>query len=145
MTAKVKTSLFAAVFFFIATGVSAQSIYTEVDVDGHRTFTDLRSTTPPPETATAPALDVTNAPARISTISSRRAATINASEAARRLGQAQLKRKQGAEPLPGEQAKGSGARALNHRYWQRQEKLRLVVEQAQRRSNETLLSQVAQR
>ena len=35
--------------------------------------------------------------------------------------------------------------SVNDRYWQRQEKLRLVVEQAQRRSNEAHLLQLAQR
>jgi hypothetical protein len=38
--------------------------------------------------------------------------------------------------LAGERISGD-AGALNHRYWRRQEKLRLAVEQAQRRSNET--------
>jgi len=70
-------------------------------------------------------------------MSARRAATIDASEATRRLGQARLEREQGVAPLSGERTRGAGASALNHRYWRRQEKLRLAVEQAQRRSNET--------
>ena len=49
------------------------------------------------------------------------------------------------QPLPGEHAQGTGAGAVNHRYWRRQEKLRIVVEQAQRRSNETGRLQLAQR
>jgi hypothetical protein len=72
-----------------------------------------------------------------SPMSSRRAAMIDASEATRRLGQARLEREQGMTPLPGERIRGMDASALNHRYWRRQEKLRLAVEQAQRRSNET--------
>lgn len=64
-------------------------------------------------------------------------ATVNASEAERRLAQARLKRRQGIAPLPGERARGSAAGVLNIRYWKRQEKLRLLVEQAQRRSNAT--------
>ncbi|MEK6245697.1 MAG: DUF4124 domain-containing protein, partial [Pseudomonadota bacterium] len=135
----------AAALVCAATGVSAQTIYKQVSAVGHVTFTDQPDATAARQTATDPALEVTKAPARIFTISSRRAATINANEAARRLGEAQLKRKQGAEPLPGEQAQGSDASTVNHRYWWRQEKLRLVVEQAQRRSNETRLSQVALR
>jgi hypothetical protein len=86
---------------------------------------------------TVSALDVASALASYSAISSQRAAVIDTNEAARRLGQAQLKRKQGAQPLPGEQAQGTGASVVNHRYWRRQETLRHVVEQAQRRSNET--------
>lgn len=83
------------------------------------------------------ASDVTNVLASNSIIASRRATSIDANEAARRLRQAQLKRKHGTEPLPGEQDRGSGAGVVNHRYWLRQDKLRNVVEQAQRRSNET--------
>jgi len=62
---------------------------------------------------------------------------VDASEAARRLGQARLEREQGAQALTGEQARGTNAGAVNHRYWLRQEKLRRMVEQALRRSNET--------
>jgi hypothetical protein len=40
-------------------------------------------------------------------------------------------------PLAGERIRGTDASTVNHRYWRRQEKLRLAVEQAQRRSNET--------
>jgi hypothetical protein len=86
---------------------------------------------------TVSALDVASALASSSAISSRSAAMVDASEAARRLGQARLEREQGAQALPGEQAQGTNAGAVNHRYWQRQEKLRRMVEQALRRSNET--------
>ncbi len=135
----------AAAFLCAAAGVSAQTVYRQADAAGHISFTDRPDTTPSPQTATAPASDVANALARKSSISSRRAVTIDANEAARRLRQAQLKRKQGMEPLPGEQAQGTHAGVVNHRYWQRQEKLRLLVEQAQRRSSETRMPQVAQR
>jgi ribosomal protein L19E len=80
------------------------------------------------------ALDVANALARNTAISSRPAAIIDSKEAARRLGKAQLARSQGAQPLPGERAGSAGASVVNHRYWQRQEKLRRAVEQAQHRS-----------
>lgn len=135
----------AAALLCAATGVSAQTVYRQVSAAGQITFTDQADTTPAAQTVPAQASEVTKAPARIVAISSRDAATINANEAARRLGQAQLKRKQGAEPLPGEQAQGARAGALNHRYWRRQENLRLVVEQAQRRSNETRQTQLAAR
>ena len=82
-------------------------------------------------------LDVANALASNSAISSRRVAIIDTNEAARRLGQAQLQREQGAESLPGEQVQGIDVSVVNHRYWRRQEKLRRVIEQAQRRSSET--------
>ena len=42
------------------------------------------------------------------------------------------------EPRAGEFIQVSGKRTLNYRYWQRQEKLRVAVEQAQRRSQDTL-------
>ncbi len=67
----------------------------------------------------------------------RQTAVIEANEAARRLKQARLTRNRGAEPLPAERVRSAGADAVNHRYWRRQEKLRLEVEQALRRSNET--------
>ena len=41
--------------------------------------------------------------------------------------------------------RGAGAPTVNYRYWQRQEKLRIVVERALRRSNETQRLQVASR
>jgi hypothetical protein len=89
------------------------------------------------QTVSVSALDVASALARGSAISSRSAAVIDASEAARRLGQARLEREQGTQALPGEQAQGANAGAVNHRYWQRQDKLRRMVEQALQRSNET--------
>jgi hypothetical protein len=73
---------------------------------------------------------------RYAPISLHAANQVDASEAARSLAKAQRARKQGAEPLPGEQS---------FSYWQRQEKLRRAVEMAQRRSNETLRPRLAQR
>ncbi len=125
-----------AVLFCAAAGVSAQTIYKQVDAAGHTTYTDRPDTTPSPRSATVPALDVTNALATNSAMSSRGAAIIDANEAARRLRQAQLEREQGEERLPGEQAHGADASVVNHRYWQRQEELRRVVAQAQRRSSD---------
>jgi hypothetical protein len=84
-------------------------------------------------------------PARVVLMSSERSAFINAREAARRLAQAQLMRSEGAAPLPGERTHGSGAGAPNERYLQRQEKLRVLVEQAQLRVNETRLPLLALR
>ena len=108
-----------------ATCVSAQTLYKVLDDEGRATFTDQQ-------------------PARPALVP-RRGGKVEVNEAARRLKQAQLKRKLGAEPMPGELAQGTGARAVNHRYWRRQEKLRQVVEQAQHRSNEMQRSQIAAR
>ena len=58
-------------------------------------------------------------------------------EAARRLERAQLERQQGLEPQPGEFVLVGGVQTVNYRYWKRQEKLRVAVEQAQRRSQAT--------
>jgi hypothetical protein len=107
----------AAAFLCGARGASAQPSYKQAPT-------------------TVSALDVRHALARNAPISSRNASMVDVNEAARRLGQAQLEREQGAEPLSGEHAEGMEGSAVNLRYWQRQEKLRLAVEQAQRRSNE---------
>lgn len=65
------------------------------------------------------------------------APAIDAHEAAQRLSRAQLARSSGAAPLAGEQL-GSGTEStVSYRYWKRQERLRLAVELAQRRANET--------
>ena len=63
---------------------------------------------------------------------------MDVSEAARRLECAQQARHQGLEPRPGEFTLVSGTQTLNYRYWKRQEKLRVAVEQAQRRSQDTV-------
>jgi hypothetical protein len=127
----------AAALLCAAAGAPAQTIYKQVDAAGHVTYTDRPDTTPSPRPATVPALDVANALASNTAMSSRHAATIDANEAARRLRQAQLEREQGAERLPGEQAHDTDASVVNQRYWQRQEELRRVVVQAQRRLDET--------
>jgi hypothetical protein len=127
----------APVLLCAAAGVSAQAIYKNVDTAGNIAYTDRSDALPSSQNATVPDLDAPKAPARITRISSRHAALIDANEAARRLRQAQLKRKQGVEPMAGENVHGSGASTLNHRYWRRQEKLRHAVENAQRRSGQT--------
>lgn len=65
------------------------------------------------------------------------ASAIDAYEAAQRLGRAQRARSSGASPLGGEQLGNQAASPVNYRYWKRQERLRVAVELAQRRSNET--------
>jgi hypothetical protein len=60
------------------------------------------------------------------------AASIDAREASRRLAAARFSRDRGVRPL----ARETGQGAPNHRYWQRQEKLRLDVEEALRRANQ---------
>jgi hypothetical protein len=129
--------IFASALFCAAASVSAQTIYKQVDAAGHSTFSDRPDGTPSASIAPVPALEVANALASKSAMSSRRAAIIDANEAARRLGQAELERKEGAERLPGEQAHGTDASAANQRYQQRQEDLRRAVIYAQRRSDET--------
>ena len=104
-----------------AGSASAQEVFKQVDEDGHTAFSDQPAPTPAPKRTIAP----------------RRGGKVDVSEAARRLEQAQLARRHGLEPKPGEFTRASGTRTLNYRYWQRQEKLRLAVEQAQRRSLDT--------
>jgi len=76
-------------------------------------------------------------PKKKSVVLPRRVGKVDVSEAARRLEQAQLARKQGLEPRPGEFVKVGSVKQVNYRYWQRQEKLRHAVELAQRRSQTT--------
>jgi hypothetical protein len=125
MAAKAESVLLAAVLICTAACVSAQTIYKEVDDGGRITFSDL----PPAKPAVIP----------------RRGGKVDVNEAARRLKQARLERKLGAEPLPGELTQVTGAPTVNYRYWRRQEKLRIVAERALRRAQETLGVQVAAR
>jgi hypothetical protein len=125
----------AALFLFAAADVSAQAVYKHVDAAGRTIYADQPDAVPPHRTTSISALDVSNALASNTAISSRTAATIDGNEAARRLDKAQLERMQGAEPLPGEQDRTAGTNVVKHRYWQRQEKLRRMVEEAQRRSH----------
>jgi hypothetical protein len=125
-----------AVFLCAATEVFAQPVYKHVDAAGRTIYANQSDTLAPPlRTATISALDVSNALASNTAISSRIAATIDGNEATRRLEKAQLERTQGTEPLPGEQDRSAGTGVVKHRYWQRQEKLRRAVEQAQLRSH----------
>jgi hypothetical protein len=121
----IASSACAAAVLCAAAGVSAQTLYKQVDDEGRSTFSDRLAAKP----AIAP----------------RPGAKIEANEAARRLKQAQLEREHGVAPRSGELTQGTGQRTVNYRYWRRQEKLRIVVEQAQRRSRETLQPQVAAR
>jgi len=123
MYSHAKSILVAAALLLAAMGASAQTIYKQVDDEGRTSFTD-------------------QPPAR-RTIAPRRGGKIDVNEGARRLEQARQERKLGAEPQAGELTAGPRGRTVNYRYWQRQEKLRLLVERALRRSQETLRFQVA--
>jgi len=139
----VVSTICAAAFACAATGPSAQTVHRQLDAEGRITFSDRADATPASPAEAAPAAEPT--PVRKSAISPRRGAMVEANEAERRLKQARLARARGAEPLPTERVRGAGAGAVNHRYWQRQEKLRLEVELALRRSNETRRSLHASR
>ena len=125
MTARAYSIPFAMLLACIAVDAAAQTIYKTVDDEGRTTFTDQ------------PAVKRVTAP--------RRGGKVDMNEAARRLQQARLERTLGAEPGPGELNPGAGAPSVNYRYWKRQEKLRLLVERALRRSNETQRVQIASR
>jgi len=128
MESKAYPIAFAALLACIAVEAAAQPVYKSVDDEGRITFTDQPPAQPDRRLATA-----------------RRGGKVDATESARRLKQARLERSLGAEPGPGELDKGAGAPTVNYRYWRRQEKLRIVVERALRRSNETGRAQVASR
>ena len=125
MDTRFRPILLIAALACMTSGASAQTIYKEVDDAGHIRFSDQ----PPVKAALVP----------------RRAGSVEVNEAARRLKQAQRDRILGAQPAPGEMNSAPGMRTANYRYWRRQEKLRLAVEQAQRRSRETLAPQLASR
>ena len=112
-------SAILAAALLCTTEATAQTIHKHIDDEGHVTYTDQ------PFPRSAP-----------SQSQRRNARNVEMNEAARRLKQAQLERSLGAEPLPGELVRGTGAASVNYRYWKRQERLRQVVEQAQRRANE---------
>ena len=144
----VKTILLSVALALAAAGASAQTIYSKVSLDGHQTFSDRPAATPDPATEAEATVDARKARPRLSPLSPRRGAEIDAKEASRRLAQAQLKSRHGLAPRAGEQAEqveGADSSVANRRYWQRQEKLRLAVEQAQRRLNETQRTQLAHR
>jgi hypothetical protein len=142
----VSSILLALALLCAAAGTPAQTtIYKQVDLAGRVMFTDRPDSSLPAQSVTGPALEAPRPPVRAVLMTSQRSATINSNEAARRLAQAQLMRSEGADPLPGEQTQGSAAGVPNQRYWQRQEKLRVLVEHAQQRANEARLPLLAQR
>jgi hypothetical protein len=138
-----KSTLLAAVLVLATSGASAQAVYSTVSLDGRKTFSDRTETIPEPVLDAAPVADVPKAPGRRPLVSSRLSATVNAQEAERRLAQTQQKRSLGMAPLPGESVKVPGGIVVNARYWNRQEKLRIEVEQAQRRLNNLQRPQLA--
>ena len=137
--------LLAAALALCAASASAQTIYTTVSLDGHKSFSDRADATADlaPEVAQEPS--VAKAPGRRSLVPSRLAATVNLYEAERRLTQAQRKRSKGIAPLPGESEKVPGGIAVNARYLSRQERLDREVGQAERRLHQVQRPQLAQR
>lgn len=126
-------AILAAAILCATASAAAQELHKLVDATGHVTFSDR-----PDETGAlqaAPEPESPRVPKRIAGISSPRAAAlVDTKEAARRLRQAQSARSQGEAPLPGERTKDG---TMSERYWRRQAKLRLAVDQAQRRLQET--------
>lgn len=140
---KIAWSIFAPAFFFAAAGTPAQPVYKEVDAAGHVTYTNRPRPTPPPSATPAltPMQDVVTSLADNSALSSRLSATVDANEAARRLRQVQKEREQGANPWSGERRGQAGSALSDERYQRRREKLRHMVEQAQRRMDKMRSSQ----
>jgi hypothetical protein len=148
----IASNLCALALLCAATGAPAQTIYKQVDLAGRVTFTDRPDINLPAQAMTGaahampnPALDAPKPPAMVGLMTSRRSASIDVNEAGLRLARAQLQRSGGADLLPGDLTHGSGEGVPNQRYWQRQDKLRVQVEKAQQRSNETRLALLAQR
>ena len=127
----------ALALLWAASGASAQlAVYKAADPAGQPARTDgADAAVKPVEAATeqeSPAPQV-----KRRALPSRNSAMVNANEARRRLAQAELKRSLGKEPMPGETTRGPDGVTVNSRYWQRQVKLRIEVDQALRRFNAT--------
>jgi len=140
-----KSTLLAAVLALCAASASAQMIHTSVNLDGHKTFSDRADTMPESVPEAVPAKPAWRTPAGTMSKGSRGAVLVNANEAERRLAQAQRKRNKGMALESGESDKISGGILVNARYWNRQEKLELDVDRAQRRANEMRQPTLAQR
>lgn len=136
-TSSIAAGVLAATLICAHAGAFAQSVYRHVAADGHITYSDRPAPDAAEKEDTAPPSAVATALAGNTVISSRLATAVDAKEAARRLRQAQLERRQGEQLLPGETLQGPGDGAHHNRYGRRQDRLRIAVEQAQRRSNET--------
>ena len=137
-------SVCAAALFWAASGAWAQlAVYKSVD-PGQATYAEGPGAPSSPQEATA---DPESAAPQVKkrALPSRNSAMVNANEARRRLAQAELKRSQGTEPLPGETTRGPDGVAVNSRYWERQVKLRMEVESALRRVNATQRPPLAHR
>ncbi len=128
--------LCAAALICAAPGALPQmaAVYKHVDPSGNTLYTDHPDASSSALQESAADSETKRAPARPA-VSSRRFALVNSNEAQRRLAQAQLKRKQGEAPLPREIVRSPAGTRVTYSYWQRQEKLRIEVEQAQRRIN----------
>jgi len=140
-----KATLLATALALCAAGASAQTIYTSVGPDGHKTFSDRAGTLPGAVSVASAEPEVPKAPGGRFLVSSQLSATVNAHEAERRLAQAQRKRSQEIALQSGESDRIPGGILVNARYWIRQEGLDLEVEQAQRRSNEAHRLQITSR
>jgi hypothetical protein len=129
----------AAALLWAATGASAQlAVYKNVNPDGPAADTERTEIAPPSPPNGAEADAPAAAPKKYRYIvPARLAAQVNASEAKRRLEQAERKRMLGEDPLAGERIPAVHGVAVNSRYWRRQEKLRIEVDQAQRRVDAT--------
>src|SRR5687768_17436756 len=118
---KIASSL-ALALLCVAMGAPAQTIYKQVDASGRVTFTDRPDASLPaqsmasPMSMTSPVLESPKPVARASLLTPWHSASIDAREAARRLAQAELMRREGADPLPGEQTRGDAGLAPNARY-----------------------------
>jgi len=143
----IASSACALALLCVAMDAPAQTIYKQVDAAGRVTFTDRPDPSLPAQSMAAPVPNAVPEPptpaARTGLLTARRLASIDANEAARRLTQAQLKRSEGADLLPGDWTHGSTESVTNQRYSQRQDKLRVLVEKAQQRSDETRLALLA--
>lgn len=137
--------LLAAFLSLCACSASAQTIFTSVSLDGHKTFSDRADldAESAPDLAAEPSEP--KAAGRRPLVSSQLSATVNLREAERRLEQAQRKRSRGMAPLAGESDKVPGGILVNARYLGRQERLDLEVAQAERRLYQVQRPQFARR
>jgi hypothetical protein len=145
--------LCAAAILSSGGGVSAQTIYKQVDAAGRTLYTDravaegiamANARSPaqqpgplsPSRIATGTRSDVAEALSSSSAMSSMYAATVDFNEASLRLRQAQQSRLDGVERRPGEWTDSADS-ATDKRYQKRQQRLGRAVEAAERRLHQT--------
>lgn len=148
------TKICAAAIFCSGEEALAQTIYKQIDANGHTIISDQpasdgivvayatpsggqRDSISPRPILTGTRPDVADALFRKTAMSSTYAATVDFNEAGRRLRQARQSQQEGMEARPGEGTDRAGTTSMDRRYQRRQRRLEGEVAAAERRSYAT--------